>query len=572
MQAFRPGNVDLPINHAHTQNPAALTLPDVITELDLLPHISDVSLLLDPPSTSQVALGLGRARIGRDEDITLMDQSTQLLPDDIEQGLTAPDEPQGLEEDVLELDLDFGDELGGDAGNDTSIHMGREAPPARPLEDEFSDDMKMLDGDEPFLNQDADFQLRNFSASPRIGQEADELPLGSVENMELDLQEHPSPLLGGQVADNVLPKPGLPGRHERDSESPLPSIRPSEERELERDVHRHLDSTFLEPELQEESVHQPQRQRTRRLLQPDAETVLPSSYMKDLQQNRSSILKPTSFLPRDPLLLTLMNMQQNGGFVSSILGENRGKGWAPELRGILSLEVIRKSGKLKRKQNWKAGDGEEADERASMQPDKRPRLDLDQDELDGHLAGNEDIFAPNDTAATDGEVIDIPADDGQQFMGDDEAAFQRRSPDYETGGASPVLQDGFDDTIAPLVHPVDSGPVALGTKHAVHMLRERFGPAAAEDASQRQNSSVLFQELLPERSTTKADATKMFFEVLVLATKDAIKVDQEEGLLGGPIRVRGKRGLWGAWAEKEAGGEIAEQNIPDVSTPIAVEQ
>ena len=51
----------------------------------------------------------------------------------------------------------------------------------------------------------------------------------------------------------------------------------------------------------------------------------------------------------------------------------------------------------------------------------------------------------------------------------------------------------------------------------------------------------------------------MFFEVLVLATKDAVKVDQKEGDLGGPIRIRAKRGLWGAWAEKEAGGEIAEE-------------
>jgi len=51
----------------------------------------------------------------------------------------------------------------------------------------------------------------------------------------------------------------------------------------------------------------------------------------------------------------------------------------------------------------------------------------------------------------------------------------------------------------------------------------------------------------------------MFFEVLVLATKDAVKIEQQEGLLGGPIRVRGKRGLWGDWAEREAGGGIAEE-------------
>ena len=91
----------------------------------------------------------------------------------------------------------------------------------------------------------------------------------------------------------------------------------------------------------------------------------------------------------------------------------------------------------------------------------------------------------------------------------------------------------------------------------------------------RKKASVLFQDLLPEATTTRADATKMFFEVLVLATKDAVKVEQQEALLGGPIRVRGKRGLWGDWAEREAGGEIAEEESApyaglERSTAVAV--
>lgn len=62
----------------------------------------------------------------------------------------------------------------------------------------------------------------------------------------------------------------------------------------------------------------------------------------------------------------------------------------------------------------------------------------------------------------------------------------------------------------------------------------------------------------------------MFFEILVLATKDAVKVEQQEGTLGGPIRVRGKRGLWGAWAEREAGGEIEkEAEAETAAAPVA---
>lgn len=564
IQAFRPGNVDLPTNHAHSTNPAALILPDVLTELDLLPPIPDASLLLDQPPLSSAEFGLNQGRIGRNEDITLLDQNTQLLPDDIEQGLAAPDEPNGLEEEELELDLGFGEETAGDGANETSIHVGREAPQPRPLEAEFSDDMKMLDGDEPTRDQTADLDFRNATATPPFEPGAEILPLVEGETMDLDIDRVGSPLSGDVNGEHMAPTAQTPGRFERDTESPLSEIRPSEERELERDYQHNLDSTFLEPEPEEESVHQPQRRKNRKVILPDTETILPSSLMKKLQQDRSSILKPLSFLPRDPLLLTLMDMQQSGGFVSSILGENRGKGWAPELRGILSLEVIRKSGKLKRKHNRRADPDNEVDEdERSTQSDKRPRLDIE-DEVDEPIAMNQDSIAPNTTLATDGEIIDIPADDIQPLI-EDEPVMERRSPDEEVAVASPVVQDAFEDTAAPLVHPADSGPVALGTKHAVHMLRDWFGPSAAEDSSQRAKASVLFQEILPESSTSKADATKMFFEVLVLATKDAIKVEQEENILGGPIRVRGKRGLWGAWAEEKAGGEIATQSSPEAS-------
>ena len=58
----------------------------------------------------------------------------------------------------------------------------------------------------------------------------------------------------------------------------------------------------------------------------------------------------------------------------------------------------------------------------------------------------------------------------------------------------------------------------------------------------------------------------MFFEVLVLATKDAVKVEQKEGELGGRIRLRAKRGLWGDWAEMEAGGEIEKQQEAEAVT------
>jgi len=49
--------------------------------------------------------------------------------------------------------------------------------------------------------------------------------------------------------------------------------------------------------------------------------------------------------------MALMSMQQSGSIVFNIMGDGRSKGWAPELRDILSFEVVRKSSakSLKRK-------------------------------------------------------------------------------------------------------------------------------------------------------------------------------------------------------------------------------
>jgi cohesin complex subunit SCC1 len=174
-----------------------------------------------------------------------------------------------------------------------------------------------------------------------------------------------------------------------------------------------------------------------------------------------------------------------------------------------------------------------------------------------------------DATAGDKSIIELPDDGFQPQMADDEGFGQDVYRSESRDAESP--RPNFDETTAPLVHPADNGPVSLGTKHAVHLLRDRFGADAANSPEKRKKASVLFQDLLPGATTSRADATKMFFEVLVLATKDAVKVEQKEGDLGGPIRVRGKRGLWGAWAEREAGGEIAEEVEAQAASAQTVE-
>lgn len=512
-------------------NAAALTIPDVLTELDLLPPMPDESLLMTQP----MDLDFGA------NDNDPLNWTSQVFSDpiSIEHGRTEPEERPDFDDDLdLQLDIDLDD--------GPSIERGRDASPPRPVEDDLITDDKFQGADDLGLDIGLDDPTRTrFSTAAPSAHEDGNRPLGDEDDMMLGNGDDFAFPMEDTTVPIIAP---TDNRLHRDSQSPLSSVRSS--------VVRDLDNTIFEQE-EEPSLHGPSRPKKRKLIQPDADTVIHSSRIKQQQVDRSAILKPLSSLPRDPMLLTLMQMQQNGGFVSSIMGDGRAKGWAPELRGILSIEVVRKSGELKRKRDSGVSDVDEEEARAVF--GKMPQLEIPEDE-DFGLADEGVAFGGDSGLHGASEIRDLPADDeGLRLHTEEEvlpANVEQQGSDEE--GMSP-LQDNFDDTTAPLVHPVDSGPVSLGTQHAVHLLRDRFGSSAEDSPSQQKKANVLFQELLPEATTSKADATKMFFEVLVLATKDAVKVEQGERELGGPLRIRGKRGLWGAWAEREAGGEIAEQ-------------
>ncbi|KAI5261545.1 hypothetical protein E4T47_09420 [Aureobasidium subglaciale] len=510
--AFRPGNVDLPSNQSHTANPAALVLPDTITELDLFAPMPDLDeLLLD--STP-----------GPGQDPTLLDWGTsQLLPESMN---THGDNSQTLQLEDDDLGLDIGDITEGAGGLDTSIEIGRREQTALPeLNDQsmlFNDDLDLdIGGPEPTAEKD-------ISMAP-LGMD-DDIEMGG-----LDLQIEESNLEALGRADV---------RRERDSVSPLSSVRSSVERDLEQTFQ--LEQQPSEIEQDETMIQAQQRAKRRKVLPADLNTELHNSQIRAQQEDRSKILKAPVFLPRDPVLLALMEMQKNGGFVSNILGDGRSMGWAPELRGVLSLEVVRTAGELKRKRD-----------------SGLPQIEIPEEEEEP-LA----LDTATSPAPADAQDPTLGADDlAPAFGGDDIPSIIEPAQEDEMEAYSPA--PAFDETTMPLLHPADSGPVSLGTKHAVHLLREHFSDESGEppSPSTRAQRSVLFTDFCPEARTSKQDATKMFFEVLVLGTKDAVKVEQSSDELGAPLRIRGKRGLWGDWAEMGAGGEIASQR-PEVAVTI----
>lgn len=441
--------------------------------MDLLANLPDIALLLGE--------GGAVGRLTGETDFTLDWGTQNLIPDS--SGKRDSEIPRAYEDDDIGLDL--GDDIDFTSGLDIERGRDRALSPLGGL-DYLGETSKLHDDD---LNLDFggdDEPTNNFS----MAEPAD------VEMTDLNLD------LGD---DTVTAANRL-----RETASPLSEIRPSAERELGQAIG---DASLYEPEP--ESIHEAaQRIKRRKIIQLDSDLELKSSQIRDQQNDRSRTMKPASFLPRDPLLLALLTMQKNGGFVNSILGNGRTLGWAPELRDILSVEIVRRTGDLKRKRDSGVSD---------MYLEDVPEMEVPDDETS--MLPNEDL-----------DALDM-------------GGLQEELPSMHDDAPSPA--NDFDETTIPLLHPADAGPISQGTQQTLHILREQLGPEG-------EKKSAVFQDLLPERTTNRRDATKMFFDILVLATKDCVKVEQKLGTIGNPLRVRAKRGMWGAWAEQGADTQTAD--------------
>ena len=442
----------------------------------------------------------------------------------------------------LELDIDFGLEFDeaqvrGDLTT-MDIETGREAPLPQPsIEEDLFGDLRFERSKEsPAPRRELD----DYLARVRVAEGQGDIEMG--EDMTFD------------IADQSM----LQLQRMRESLSPLSDVDPEFAKEVEREYALNQQRDEYEQQLREKekeeavSKRSAQRAKKQKGFVPDATTVLTMTQMKEVQDNPAEIQQPQRFLPRDAHVLSLLDLHTSRGLVASVLLDRRSREWAPELEGMLSMRPVRTAQDLKRKRRAEEMLGREGEEEAEGEEEEaegRPRMAAKSPRLELEHEPGFDESIIQTMVLEDGTIVEIPADESRV------SGVRHLSPEIgeEETGLSP-----FDETTAPIVHPADSGPVSMATKHAVHMLRELFGPDAEHDEQKRTDTTVIFQDLLPEARTSKADATKMFFECLVLATKDAIKVEQEVSL-GAPIRIRAKRGLWGAWAEHEAGGEMAER-------------
>lgn len=387
-----------------------------------------------------------------------------------------------LEEDIG-LELDFGEDVPMGGLGAREIEVGRDAPPERAFGEDLDDTMKMYEGDDLALDLGGDEELparRESSILPGLA------AIGRDDDLDMAIPDLEDDFILPPLNDIDV------SRNQRRSESPLSSVRSSVERELEQSIFRQ-EPTIVMQDDEEPAVVQHQRIKRRKILQADTDTEMRSAQIKSQQEDRSKILKPLSLLPRDPALLALMNMQRNGEFVSNILGDGRSQGWAPQLRGILSLEVIRRTGELKRKRDSGLAD-------IAEEPSEQEGLGLVIDPEESTILPGQGFDLTANTTVHEEPILQLPSDGLAVPLDDTIPPAQAATPDAGDFGVALGAQD--EPSTLP-AHDI----ISLGTKHAVHLLRERF--EADTTPSRRKTASVLFQDLLPERTTTRADASTL---------------------------------------------------------------
>ena len=351
---------------------------------------------------------------------------------------------------------------------------------------------------------------------------------------------------GEEAVSESLEMRSLSGKHDgtppRDDEQQFTPLAESMELEcgsplskaVSADVHNLVPASVQsDDEVPEATAQWCQRNKRLKSMIPDSETVLSMRQLKQFSEDRSKILSKPLSLHHTSRMLTLMDMEKNGDFVANAMNDGVSRNWAPELQGLLSFESVHQCCQKRKR----AGGSSVMSEEEHVTWSSPSYLEHEADESSD--IGDRPHQSLWDTAPDDD--VQSPADDspalGDTMYGQNDEEISR-------------VLDNFDDTMMSTVDPADDLAVPLDMESVVQLLREKLGDHSSDETSTSQmQESVLLQELVPERKTRKEDATKFFFEVLVLATKDVIRVDQGNGEIGLPLRIKGKQVPCDSWAE-----------------------
>lgn len=480
--AFRSGNVDMERNTATVAKAQTLTLQNKVTDLDLL-LLPEPNLDLGPgfPMLQKPSHMASSQHVSSLRDITLPD-----LDDTIDIGRGAS-RAHDLDDFAEDADLDLGLDFGFDDDGLQTIPEGDATEGQIEIGLEAPEVDRSL-GDE--LGMDTSMGL---DIDDDMG-----MPLSPEGNLDLAGPESPAtPIHDADIlGDNVSVAHA--------EEAPEASV-------VGEDAHA--------AEVEKTAMLPPRRTRTvaKRRAQVDDVTHIHISNSQ-ITENRKLINKDHSSLPADPKSLALLNLSQDPNqFVNFLYHPMR---LHPELSRLVNPEFVSQMMKRKRSLSDIA-----PVESAKSARTASPEVELD----DGENRFEDTQFdiditadAP-ETAGSDGQQPESPRFDAdfdeldlpQVSLVQDEEGQDEEEADEEAAAAT-----------------TGTSGISRNTIKAVGMLRENLV---------QEKDSAIFNSVLGP-NPNKSTKVKMFFEMLVLATKDAVKLEQDAPFQD--ITVVAKNGLF----------------------------
>lgn len=454
---------------ATATNPQQLTLPNTITDLDLL--LPDPSSILGSNAEDPFAeLSSNNAVIGAHtssaKEITLPE-----LQDSIEyaRGHDMEDELANMGDD--DLVLDTGEYL-----------------------ENAEDRVWAQDEYEPPLNNENDMSIE-------VGRD-NEVNSDQLEDLALDLGD--DPLLPVEDEPEIFGPDKSLHLGELDlMEMEMPSIRQDDE------------SLLLGAENVEAVPTTTQKRAARQQkVKIDTATELKGTFIKDMQENRTGILSTYPTLPYSRDTVTLLNSYETTGvfdliFRPTYMNEALSKMLEPELLPISPR---------KRKATDASADEDSEAKRAHMDESNvviadDPYAYDDVPVIEDRFDAQQDEYAPPLDRSEDGLELDLadpfPSADNREVLVEDVMAEEEEE---DISGTQAV------------------NGISRNTREAANILITELSG----------KDKVDFQSLTVDKPRNKA--VKLFFETLVLATKDAIAVEQKNPF--GIIDISAKDGLF----------------------------
>ncbi|CCJ28293.1 unnamed protein product, partial [Pneumocystis jirovecii] len=498
--AFRQGNVDLPAsnNMNIALQSAQLVLPETITEFDLLIpdptfNIMDIDEIPEPSSFSYVS---------KKQDITLI----SALDPSIEVGrghqLNLVDDPlvQIDESQKIDLDLGIGDNDG--LQNDISVEIGRDRVP----ESRFSQEFSNIIGSEKDVNDE-----NIFLTDVDMGNHLDTIHSNDMHDPLEPVTEFSIHQLEAIDQNNGL----ILEDRERSISGTTSTLTAEilEFDELQAGIPESNDKTT------QSKTHQ---SRYKRVLEDSAIEISSKAFSSQLR-NTSSITKQNKLLSSDPIFLTLTQLQTSGKFATHIFEPSNVH---PSIVSLLNPGYISfvQSNLFKRKrvENINQNDYDSANVSKHAKIDTTPinesRIDAD---LSNNNLGNFELENSNILLPVDDNSISIY--DNSEINADQVS----KSSIYDFS----IKQDKE-------IELVNESTFDLGIYDDLDListLRNRFN--LEKNASK---NTINFNDLIENAS--RIDVSKKFLEILVLATKNLINIEQKESY--GDIRISASKELF----------------------------